>query len=129
MQVAKESVQRSVASIFNELSNIWIANDMKLIFLSAIDVTFLPAFKHDNEALKNAVQLLTEWNHTLELYSKKWKRGSIYLVNTNFFILDQVRRRQQWIAGLTNTQDYGKNGMDWDNVNQACVATRRKWFF
>lgn len=94
------------------MEDIWIANDMKLILLSAVDVTFLPAFKHDNEALKNAVQLLTEWNHAMELHSKDWKHGSIYLVNTNSFILDQVRRRQQRIAGLIETQDYGKNGMD-----------------
>ncbi|KGQ01680.1 hypothetical protein PAAG_11525 [Paracoccidioides lutzii Pb01] len=60
MEASEKSVLRSVASISNRLSIIgdeWIESDMKMILLSATDVTFLPAFNFDSKALKLAAHL------------------------------------------------------------------------
>ncbi|KAK2746608.1 hypothetical protein FQN55_005596 [Onygenales sp. PD_40] len=130
LAAAKLSAQRSVATIFEELSVLgfkWTAGEMKVVLMAAVDVTFLPAFKLNNETHRDAVPLVDEWNKQLKEHAKAWKNGPIFFLDTNSFLLDQLRERQLWVAGYIDTKDFGKDGMDWDNVDSACAVVSKKW--
>ncbi|KAL1969512.1 hypothetical protein VTN77DRAFT_8950 [Rasamsonia byssochlamydoides] len=132
---AKLSVSHSIDSLFeqlNILSERWGSNDTKIILMMSVDVTFLPAFtpSRDLDEQKNMVTLVNTWNGELRNKAKEWNRGSIYLFDTNHFMLDQIREFQFFAAGINDAHELGKNeDPGWEDVENACVQNRNKSLF
>ncbi|EAS36129.3 uncharacterized protein CIMG_01483 [Coccidioides immitis RS] len=126
LDTARESVQRIVEKMFaylDELAEIWSRKHTKIILSLPVDVTFLPAFKTRQGVLqKDAVNLTDHWHNEVRSRAEQWKTGSIFLLDTNSFLIDQVRERQLWVGGLIEGEDFGKNGIAWENVNEPCVG-------
>ncbi|GAD94485.1 conserved hypothetical protein [Paecilomyces variotii No. 5] len=122
---AKESVVHSVTIIFerlNELSERWGTKDMRVILTMAPDVTFFPAFRPTPETQKDTVKLVEYWNNFLRSSAEEWDCGTIYLFDTNEFMLDQLRDWQLFAAGMEDEHGLGKNeNPGWEDVTRPCV--------
>ncbi|KKA20516.1 hypothetical protein T310_5460 [Rasamsonia emersonii CBS 393.64] len=131
--LASQSISHSIDSLFEQLtilSERWASNDSKIILMMAVDVTFLPAFPQSLEEQKNMVSLVSSWNNVLRGKAKEWDHGSIYLFDTNHFMLDQIREWQFFAAGMIDANELGKNeDPGWVDVAHACVQTRKKGLF
>lgn len=130
---ASESISHSIDSLFEQLtilSERWASNDSKIILMMSVDVTFLPAFPQTLEEQKDMVTLVSTWNNVLRQKAQDWEHGSIYLFDTNSFMLDQIREWQFFAAGMIDANELGKNeDPGWVDVEHACVQTRKKWLF
>lgn len=127
---AKESVHRIVDSMFLQLNNLtesYPIEDPKILLLTPVDVTLLPAFHPNTTDDKHSVTLFKEWFNKVTSHAEHWKHGSLFVVDTNSYVVDQIRERQLWVQGYTETADFGKDGMDWENVEDPCVSGRKKW--
>ncbi|KAJ5908806.1 hypothetical protein N7495_001488 [Penicillium taxi] len=126
---ATESVKRRIQKLVKQLDTISDrlgSADLKIILTMGIDVTFLPGFKDDsmNVEYKNAVRLVAFWNEKLREAASKWKKGYIYLFDTNEFVLDRIRDWQFYAAGIETKTGLGTNrDPGWDNVSDACVKS------
>lgn len=121
---AKVSVDHNIGTIFEQLNNLsdgWGTKDMKVILTMAPDVTFFPAFEPTSERQKNAVKLIEYWNNNLRKAAEEWDSGTIYLFDTNAFMLDQIRDWQLFAAGIEDAHGLGKNDPGWENVSGSCV--------
>ena len=123
----KAVIQRSVQKLFdnlNDLASRATSNGIKVILLAPVDVTFLPGYGSRGEGThKDAIDLFDEWNGRLRNQTAKWERGTIFLVDTNAFLIEQIRERHLWVAGYIETEDYGKDpGMAWEDVAEPCVG-------
>ncbi|KAJ6135884.1 hypothetical protein N7512_001044 [Penicillium capsulatum] len=73
---------------------------------------------------KDIVKLLAYWSLQLCESVKKWDRGTIYLFDTNAFLLDRIRDWQLYAAGIKTENGLGQNqDPGWENVGEACVAS------
>ncbi|KAL1959536.1 hypothetical protein VTO42DRAFT_1981 [Malbranchea cinnamomea] len=122
----KASIQRIVQKLFdnlNDLASSVPADGIKIILLAPVDVTFLPAYGSKGQGThRDAIGLFEEWNDQLRNHTAGWSHGTIYLVDTNAFLVDQIRERHLWVAGYIETQDYGKTGVAWENVHDPCIS-------
>ena len=67
---------------------------------------------------------MAHWNARLREAAQPWEKGTIYLFDTNAFLLDRVRDRQFWLAGITAENGLGANAdPGWENVAEACVES------
>ncbi|KAJ5627358.1 hypothetical protein N7528_004785 [Penicillium herquei] len=112
----------------NKLSHILGNDKLKIILTQSVDVTFLPAFSSaftsQGDEYKNAVKLLSHWNNKLRDTAKSWDKGTIYLFDTNAFLLDRIRDWQYYAAGITADSGLGTNeDPGWVNVADACVES------
>lgn len=126
----KAAIQRSVQKIFdnlNELASRATANGIKVILLTPIDVTFLPAYGSRGEGThKDSIELFDEWTDQMRNRTAAWKRGTIFLVDTNAFLVEQIRERHLWVAGYVETEDYGKEaGTAWETVARPCISDQK----
>lgn len=122
---ATSSVNRRVKSLIEQLDKLserWGSTSLKVILMQTADVTFLPGFSiTGGDEYKNAVKIVTEWNTRLRQEAEQWQRGTIYLFDTNAFMLDRIRDRQLYAAGIEEENGLGKNLDGWENVGDACV--------
>jgi hypothetical protein len=127
---AQESIGHSIETLFNQLnilSERWGTNDSKIILMMSVDVTFLPAFNPALDEQKHLVSLISAWNGELRNKAQKWDRGSVYLFDTNHFMLDQIREWQFFAAGMNDAHDLGKNeDPGWEDVQHPCSLSRRE---
>lgn len=92
---------KSLMEQLDKLSQRWGSTSLKVILMQTVDVTILPGFPAtDGEEYKNAVKIVTEWNKRLRQEAEQWTRGTIYLFDTNAFMLDRIRDRQLYAAGI-----------------------------
>ncbi|KAJ5935134.1 hypothetical protein N7466_004681 [Penicillium verhagenii] len=128
---ATASLERRVQTIMDQLNTLskrWGSDQVKVILTQSVDVTFLPAFSPafstQGEEYKNAVKLLSHWNHKLWESAKPWEKGIIYMFDTNAFLLDRIRDWQLYAAGIKAESGLGTNeDPGWENVADACVET------
>lgn len=129
--IAKASIERSIRTLFeqlNALSDKWGTRNMKVILTMTVDVTFFPAFEPTSEKQKNTVKLVNYWNNMLRNGAEEWDRGTIYLFDTNAFMLDQIRDWQLFAAGMESANGLGRNeDPGWENVEKPCVMRRKTW--
>ncbi|PGH27256.1 hypothetical protein AJ80_00966 [Polytolypa hystricis UAMH7299] len=127
---SKAAIRRSVATIFDELKRLTelsTAKDMKVILMNPVDVTLLPAYDPMDGHHREAIELFQEWTNELKRLSEGWEHGSIFYVDTNSFLADQIRERQLWVSGYLESADLEKEGVGWEDVDRACVGDRKKW--
>lgn len=123
---AASSINRRVKVLIEQLDKLserWGSTSLKVILMQTVDVTFLPGFSATGgEEYKTAVKIVTEWNKRLRQEAEQWARGTIYLFDTNAFMLDRIRDRQLYAAGIEEENGLGKNlDPGWENVGDACV--------
>lgn len=125
LDAAKSSADRSINALFEQLHALadkWDPLELKTILTLTIDLTFLPGFKPTAENHKKTVALVDYWNSQLRRKAEIWERGTIFLFDTNSFMLDQIRDRQLYVAGLVDETDpVDTNSTDWQDVTSACV--------
>lgn len=126
----KAAIQRNVQKLFdnlNDLASRATSNGIKVILLAPVDVTFLPAYGSRGEGThKDAIDLFDEWNGQVRNHTAAWERGTIFLVDTNAFLIDQIRERHLWVAGYIESEEYGKElGMAWEDVAHPCVGGQK----
>ncbi|KAI1909519.1 hypothetical protein LOZ12_001945 [Ophidiomyces ophidiicola] len=125
IEMAQSSAERIVDKLFIHLNNLaikWSTSDTKVILSLPVDMTFLPAFKvRQGVNQKDAILLLEHWHERVRGYAEQWQHGSLFLLDANSFVIDQVRRRQLWVGGLINNEEFGKDGVAWENVDEPCV--------
>ena len=132
---AEVAVAKSMDTLFEQLDSIaenWPV-EMKIIMPEAIDTTFLPGWAKmrtgprgsdpHGENQRNAVRLVEQWNRALDMRATRWDRGSIYIYNTNEWLLEQVREQQLYKAHLTDANGMGSTEPPWSNVRSGCVET------
>lgn len=131
---AKDSIHHSIDSLFaglDSLSEALRSNDLKIILLMSLDVTFLPAFNSTlskGGSQKDMVTLVDGWNKELRNKAKDWDHGSIYLFDTNSFMLDQIRAWQFFAAGMNDARGLGKNeDPGWEDVQHPCIRKLESW--
>lgn len=122
---AKESVKRSIKSLFEQLkilSDQWSGQDTKVIITLAPDVSFFPSFKHIDVPHKDVADIIETWNGEIKSRAKTYRDGTIYVLDLNVFLMDQLRERQLWVGGYINSEQFGQKGMAWENVDQPCLG-------
>ncbi|CAG8946789.1 unnamed protein product [Penicillium salamii] len=122
---ARQSVERRIARIMEHLDDLsarWSTSELKVILTQTVDVTFLPGFD-SAEPSKDAVRLLGDWNLKLREAATKWAHGTIYLFDTNEFLMDRIRDYQLYAAGIEEESGLGQNLDGWMNVMEPCVAS------
>ncbi|KAI1952399.1 hypothetical protein LOZ62_001348 [Ophidiomyces ophidiicola] len=75
----------------------------------------------NNLAIKWSTSDTKHWHERVRGYAEQWQHGSLFLLDANSFVIDQVRRRQLWVGGLINNEEFGKDGVAWENVDEPCV--------
>lgn len=134
-ETATKSVDHSVEIIMEQLdmlSENWGNDDLKIILTLVPDVTFLPAFRplgdqHVSQH-KETVKLVTHWNSKLKSAVEKWGKGTIYLFDTEAFLVDLIRDRQLYSVGIEESNGMGRNqDPGWENVEDACVESKQQW--
>ncbi|EEP80270.1 predicted protein [Uncinocarpus reesii 1704] len=128
LETAKISVERIVEKLFaslNGLAKKWSPGNTRIILSLPVDVTFLPAFKTRQGVVhKDGVVVSEHWHSQMRIHAEQWKHGSLFLLDTNSFLVDQVRDRQLWVGGLIEEEEFGKNGIAWENVNDPCIEIK-----
>ena len=135
---AEAAVTKSIDTLFEQLDVIvenW-PSEMKIIIPEAIDTTFLPGWHTMRtgprgsdlygEHQKSAILLVEQWNRALDMRAVRWARGSMYIYNTNEWLLDQVREQQLSSAHLSDANGMGANQSPWSNVRSGCIASNYK---
>lgn len=123
----KSSISRSTDSLFQQLDRLPEAtgtDDIKVILMLSIDPTFLPAFDAST-AHKDMVSIVEQWNKELEEKAREWQ-GSIYVFNTNEFLLDQIRGWQYYVGGILDSNGLWEQN-PWDDVEHPCAESTGKW--
>ncbi|KXG50912.1 Esterase, SGNH hydrolase-type [Penicillium griseofulvum] len=123
---ASKSVERRIATLMDQLdvlSEQWGTTELKLILTQTVDVTFLPGFKSAGYQYKDTVRILEEWNRKLGEVVREWSHGTVYLFDTNAFIMDRIRDWQLYAAGIEEENELGKNLDGWENVEEPCVES------
>ncbi|KAJ5160848.1 uncharacterized protein N7482_007852 [Penicillium canariense] len=127
---ATGSVERRISTLvkqLNYLSERWGSGSdrLKVILTQTVDVTFLPGFTATGgDEYKDAVRILETWNKGLRQAAKEWDRGTIYLFDTNAFVMDRIRDWQLYAAGIEEENGLGKNrDPGWEDVENACVES------
>lgn len=128
---AASSINRRIKSLIEQLDRLsegWGSTSVKVILMQTADVTFLPGFPATGgDEYKTAVRIVTQWNKRLRQEAEQWQRGTIYLFDTNAFMLDRIRDRQLYAAGIEEENGLGKNlDPGWENVGDACVEIGSK---
>lgn len=125
LEKAKSSVDRSIATLFDQLHALadkWDPVELKTILTLTSDLTFHPGFSPTADNHKKTIALVEHWNTQLRDTAEEWERGTIFLYDTNSFMLDQIRDRQLYVAGLVDEMDpTDNNSTDWHDVTSACV--------
>jgi len=127
MADAQYAVTKTMDILFDKINVIaqnWPSN-VKMIMPEAIDATFLPRWRGlrtgprgsdpYGENQRNAVLLVGQWNRALEMRATRWQGGSLYIYNTNEWLLDQVREHQLFEARLQDAKS------PWNNVRSGCI--------
>ena len=135
MAEAEVAVAKTMDTLFEQLDLIaenWPV-EMKIIMPEAIDTTFLPAWTKmrtgprgsdpQGENQRSAVRLVEQWNQALDIRATSWNHGSMYIYNTNEWLLEQVREEQLYSAHLTDAIGMGSTEPPWSNVRSGCVET------
>ena len=134
---AESAVTRTMDSLFEQLDVIadnW-PSDIKVILPEAIDATFLPGWHTirtgpngsdpNADTQRSAVMLVEQWNQALDMQAGRWERGSVYIYNTNEWLLDQVREQQLYEAQLSDANGMGATKPPWANVRSGCVQINK----
>ena len=130
---AEDAVTKAMDALFEQLDVIaenW-PTELKIIIPEAIDATFLPGWHSIRtgpqgsdiraENQRNAVVLVEQWNKALDLRATRWQRGSMYIYNTNEWLLDQVRESQLFESHLSDANGMGATQTPWTNVRSGCI--------
>ncbi|KAJ5662768.1 hypothetical protein N7462_011694 [Penicillium macrosclerotiorum] len=125
---ASTAVGRRIGTLveqLNKLADRWGSMQLKVILTQTVDVTFLPGFTATGgDEYKGAIKILELWNRKLREAAKEWDRGTIYLFDTNAFVMDRIRDWQLYAAGIEEENGLGTNREPgWENVVDACVET------
>ena len=139
---AEVAVKKTMDTMFKQLDTIaenWPL-DLKTIVPEAIDLTFLPGWRNirttyrgldsNGEMQKRAIGLVEQWNRALDLRASRWQKGSMYIYNTNEWLLDQVRERQLVNSHISDANGLGNTQSPWSNVSSGCIQTEfagRDW--
>ncbi|KAJ5375062.1 Esterase SGNH hydrolase-type [Penicillium concentricum] len=123
---ASKSVERRIATLMGQLDTLSEqlgTTELKLILTQTVDVTFLPGFQFAGDQYKDTVRILEEWNGKLREMVKEWSHGTVYLFDTNAFMMDRIRDWQLYAAGIEEENGLGKNLDGWENVEEPCVES------
>jgi HMG box factor len=71
------------------------------------------------------VSIVEQWNKELQDKAREW-RGSIYIFNTNEFLLDQIRGWQYYVGGILDSNGLWEQN-PWDDVEKPCAESTGKW--
>lgn len=124
----KSSISRSIDSLFEQLNRLPAESgfgDVRVILMLSIDPTFLPAFDATT-GHKDMVSIVEKWNNELQEKAKEWQGGSIYVFDTNEFLLDQIRGYQYCAAGMLDGNGLWEQNK-WDDVEHPCVESTGNW--
>lgn len=124
---ASKSIERRIGTIMeqlDELSSRWGTSELKVILTQTVDVTFLPGFESVGDQYKETVRILELWNKQIRDAAKEWTHGTIYLFDTNAFLMDCIRDYQLFAAGIEEENGLGMNlDPGWMNVVEPCVES------
>jgi hypothetical protein len=132
---ATASVDRSIAALVEQLDLLsagWDPSDFRVVLTLTPDVTFFPAFKSATKNKlsrhhKDVVRIVEYWNDRLRDAAVRWALGTVYLFDTNAFMMDLIRDWELSAAGVVE-HGLGENkDPGWENVNDPCVTTRQQW--
>lgn len=122
---ASESVERRIATLVGLLDTLSErVGALNLLVTQTVDVTFLPGFGSVGDQYKDTVRILDRWNERLREVTRDWDRGTVYLFDTNTFVMDRIRDWQLYAAGIEEENGLGKNLDRWENVVEPCVESR-----
>lgn len=138
IEEAEAAITKTLDTLFEQLDLIaeeW-PSEMKIIIPEAIDTTFLPGWHSirtgprgsdpHGECQRSAVLLVEQWNRALDMRATRWNGGSMYIYNTNEWLLDQVREQQLFTSHLSDANGMGASQSPWNNVRSGCVETNKK---
>ena len=131
---AENAVTKTMDTLFEQLDIIaenW-PSELKVIIPEAIDTTFLPGWHsirtgphgsdQQGEMQRRTVLLVEQWNRALDMRATWWRGGSMYIYNTNEWLLDQVREQQLFDSHLSDANGMGATQPPWINVRLGCVG-------
>jgi len=130
---AEYAVKKTMDILFEQLDVIaenW-PSEMKIIMPEAIDTTFLPGWRRlrtgpygsdqQGEIQRKAVILVEQWNRALDMRASRWQGRSMYIYNTNEWLLDQMREQQLFDSHLSDANGMGATQTPWSNVRSGCM--------
>ncbi|OQE13019.1 hypothetical protein PENFLA_c057G01650, partial [Penicillium flavigenum] len=121
---ASKSVERRIATLMGQLDTLSErlgTTGLRVILTQTVDVTFLPGFKAGGLD-KDTVRILEEWNGKLGEVARE-RSGTVYLFDTNAFMMDRIRDWQLYAAGIEEENGSGRNLDGWENVVEPCVES------
>ncbi|KAI9839564.1 MAG: hypothetical protein M1819_002190 [Sarea resinae] len=113
------------------LANLWPTH-LKVIIPNVIDPTFLPGWhgtrttprgtdlRADSQRL--AVDLVVQWNNQLDTIAQEWANGTIYIFDTQSWLIDQIREHQMHSQHQHDINGWGTKKPMWDDVHVACIG-------
>ena len=135
---AQVAVTKSIDSLFEQLNLIaenW-TSDLKIVFLNAVDLTFLPSWRKvrtgpygsdpSSEDQRNAVLLVDQWNLALEKRASRWNKGQIYIYDINDWLMDQIRQDQLKAESWSGADALAARKNLWQNVEVGCLGSSDK---
>lgn len=134
---AQYAVTKTMDTLFEQLDVIrenW-PSEMKIIMPEAVDTTFLPGWHsirtgprgsdQQGEVQRRGVALVEQWNRALDMRATRWQGGSMYVYNTNEWLLDQVREQQLFDSHLSDAHGRGAAQTPWSNVRSGCKKSSK----
>ena len=135
---AQVAVTKSIETLFEQLDLIaenW-TSDLKIVFLNAVDLTFLPSWRKvrtgpygsdpSSEDQRNAVLLVEQWNLGLENRASRWNKGQVYIYDINDWLLNQIRQGQLKAGSASGAEGIGAEKNVWRNVEVGCLGSSDK---
>ena len=132
---AHMAVRKSLDALFEQLDLVaenWTSKP-KVVLLGAIDVTFLPSWRKFRtgpygvdplaESQQSAVLLVEQWNRALDERASRWKRGQVYVYNTNDWFLKQLRIHHVNKAKPVNASDLESDSALWGKIREGCLGS------
>jgi hypothetical protein len=134
-QLAMSAIGRSIEELFENLDVLaeHVALPPKVVIPRMIDVTFLPWFESKRsgasqeqfaETQHQLVFLWTYWNTILLRTASQWKNGSVYMLEPNDLIMQEVRAKQLHSRQISDATGVGKQAPLFEDVEQPCLASQ-----
>lgn len=124
---AKAAIDNSLNVVFDQLrvlADSFGSKEIKVIMMTTADITFLPAYTPGTLKQRDVVELSQHWNRELRSKAEGWSDALIYLFDVNAFMLDQIRDRQLFNAGML--EKASGEEPQWENVKRPCVEDGRE---
>lgn len=130
---ARESIDRSINTLFEQVKFLAAQSageETRIIMVNAMDVNFLPAFMEAKLSRSRLTfEMINYWNARLRHVMDESMGPTILAVDLYSFVNEQLRSRQLWNNGYTNSKKAVADQQKvWINGKDPCFTGQKTFF-